>query len=91
MPAYSQSFSCANAQIPSEMAICNNENLLIKDETLAALFAEALVQADGSQSTQNISSEHSRWLKQRNDCRADFECLENSYDERINSLIKRDL
>ncbi|MEM9332823.1 MAG: hypothetical protein AAGA53_15995 [Pseudomonadota bacterium] len=87
----SQSFSCANAQIPSEMAICNNENLLVKDETLAALFAEALVEANGTQSTQNISAEHSRWLKERNDCRADFECLENSYDARIDLLKKRSL
>ncbi|MEM9278596.1 MAG: hypothetical protein AAGA76_08485 [Pseudomonadota bacterium] len=84
--ANAQSFSCANAQIPSEMAICNNENLLIKDEKLAELFADALVKAGGNDKIQSISAQHSIWLKKRNDCRVDFECLEKIYDERLNNL-----
>lgn len=81
-----QSFSCANAQIPSEMAICNNESLLVKDERLASLFANAIIQASAGGDITTISAEHSLWLKRRNDCRVDFECLEKRYEERINSL-----
>ncbi len=87
--ANAQSFSCANAQIPSEMAVCNNELLLIKDEKLAELLADAIIRATGSDRVQKISAKHGSWLKQRNLCRLDFECLETRYDERIREL-KRD-
>ncbi|MGI9351325.1 MAG: lysozyme inhibitor LprI family protein [Rhizobiaceae bacterium] len=90
-PASAQSFSCANAQIPSEMAVCNNEALLIKDEQLAALFASAIIQASTNGNSQAVSKEHGKWLRDRNACAVDFECLEKKYDERIKSLTGRDL
>ena len=90
-PASAQSFSCANAQIPSEMAVCNNESLLIKDEQLAALFASAIIQASTNGDSQSVSNEHSKWLRDRNACAVDFDCLEKRYDERIRSLTGRDL
>lgn len=85
-PANAQSFSCAQAQIPSEHAVCNNESLIIKDERLASLFADALVAAARSDKLQFISAEHSLWLRERNECRNDFDCLEKRYDERILKL-----
>lgn len=88
--ANAQSFSCANAQIPSEMAICNNENLLLKDEELAALFANAIIQATASGKIDDVSSEHIDWLKKRNACKIDFDCLEKSYSQRINALDTTD-
>ncbi len=86
--AKAQSFPCSRAEVPSEMAICNNENLIIKDERLASLFAEALVQATQTNSTESLTNQHSDWLKRRNSCRADFSCLEKSYNERIQSLVQ---
>lgn len=88
--ANAQSFSCSNAQIPSEMAICNNENLLLKDEELAALFANAIIQATASGKIDDVSSEHIDWLKKRNACKIDFDCLEKSYSQRINALDTTD-
>ena len=84
--AQAQSFSCANAQIPSEMAVCNNEILLIKDERLAELLADAIIRASGSEKIQKISAQHGLWLKQRNTCKVNFECLGASYDKRIKEL-----
>lgn len=81
-----QSFSCANAKVPSELAICNNENLLVKDELLASLFADALVEASQKNKMTTVSAEHSLWLKKRNACKTDFACLEKLYDERIVNL-----
>ena len=87
-PALAQSFSCANAQIPSEMAVCNNEQLLIKDEKLAELLADAIIRATGTDKVQKLSAQHGSWLKQRNTCRVDFECLGVSYDKRIQELVR---
>jgi len=86
-----QSFSCANAQLPSEMAICNNENLLIKDEQVASLLASKLVTATATGKVQDVSNEHGDWMKTRNACSNDMACLEKRYDERILSLTWRDL
>ena len=86
--ANAQSFSCSRAEVPSEMAICNNENLIFKDERLANLFAEALVQATISNNTESLTNQHSKWLKRRNDCKTDFNCLEKLYSERIQSLVQ---
>lgn len=89
--ANAQSFSCANAQIPSEMAVCNNEELLMKDETVADLLASQLVDATQSGRLSLISYEHSQWLKDRNACKGDMSCLGRQYDLRIKALSKRDL
>lgn len=89
--AAAQSFSCANAQIPSEMAVCNNEELLIKDETVASLLATKLVDAVRSGNGADISREHANWLKERNSCLIDTGCLLQVYDQRIRKLIGRSL
>ncbi len=86
-----QSFSCANAQLPSEMAICNNESLLVKDEQVASLLASKLVTATASGTMQDVSDEHGNWLKVRNACANDMSCLEQVYDQRILGLTGRDL
>ncbi|MDJ0613036.1 MAG: hypothetical protein QNJ29_05125 [Rhizobiaceae bacterium] len=89
--AQAQSFSCSNAQLPSEMAICNSESLLVKDEQVASLLASKLVTATASGKMQDVSQEHGDWMKLRNACFNDFECLEDVYDKRILSLTGRDL
>ncbi|MEM7198446.1 MAG: hypothetical protein AAF352_08800, partial [Pseudomonadota bacterium] len=73
--ANAQSFSCANAQIPSEMAICNYEPLLMKDEEVATLLASKIVTASAGGKLQAVSTEHQRWLEQRNACSNDIFCL----------------
>ena len=72
--AKAQSFSCANAQIPSEMAICNSESLLVKDEQVAAFVSAQLVKSVSDGNLPAISREHSNWLRERNTCRNDIPC-----------------
>lgn len=91
-PSHAQSFSCANAQIPSEMAVCNIESLLVKDERVADLLAARLVSASRNENgIQTVSRDHSAWLQQRNACLADVDCLEKAYDDQIEKLVGRDL
>lgn len=89
--ANSQSFSCALADTPAEFAVCNSENLLIKDEHLAALFRNAIGQANGTENVQKVSVEQSLWMKRRNDCQNNMACIDRLYDERIRSLDENDL
>lgn len=89
--AQAQSFSCANAQIPTEMAICNSEALLVKDEQVAELIASRLVKSVSEGNTPVVTREHGKWLENRNACRNDIACLESEYDKRIRSLTGRDL
>jgi len=89
--AMAQSFSCAQARLPSEMAICNNESLLVKDEQVASLLASKLVTATASGKMQDVSKEHGNWLRTRNACANDMACLEDAYDKRILGLTGRDL
>jgi len=83
---FSQSFECSRAQIPSEMAICNNENLLLQDEKVGELIGNALMSANNSKVASAITRDHAKWLRTRNACRNDFLCLEKSYDERIHFI-----
>ena len=87
--AEAQSFSCARAQIPSELAICNNEDLIILDEQLANLFADRRITAKDGVQIQQISQKQGEWLRERNSCTLDFECLQRQYKNRIR-VLQRD-
>ncbi len=84
--AIGQSFSCSRAQIPSEYAICNSENLIVLDERMAALFADKRVGADNTSAVNEISKDQGNWLKKRNECEQNFKCLEQQYKSRIQKL-----
>ena len=88
---YAQSFSCSRAQIPSEMAICNNENLLLKDEKVGELVGDALATAENAEIAQLIARDHARWLSSRNACTNNFDCLEKKYDQRIKTINEKGL
>ena len=87
--ASAQSFSCARAAIPTELAICNDEDLLIMDEKVADLFAEKRVSAQSGKEVIRLANDHSAWLKGRNICENNSECLKAVYDRRIKSLEKK--
>ncbi len=88
---FAQSFSCSRALIPSEMAICNNENLLLKDEWVGEKIGEALANAESFETTELIARDHARWLSSRNQCSNDFACLEKKYDQRIRTINEKGL
>ena len=86
--ANAQSFQCARAQIPAELAICNNEDLLILDEQMAGLFADLRVNASTQNEIEAISDNQKEWLRKRNECEINFTCLRKVYKKRIRSLEK---
>ncbi len=88
--ASAQSFDCSQAQISSEFAICNNEVLLTPDEKLAAIYHNRKISVDTTPQRQQISRDHTAWVKKRNGCDLDWTCLETSYIKRIEQL-NRDL
>ena len=88
--ANAQSFDCSQAQISSEFAICNNEVLLTLDEKLAAIYYNRKISVDTTPQRQQISKDHTAWMKKRNGCDLDWTCLETSYIKRIEQL-NRDL
>jgi len=87
LPANAQSFSCAQAENPTEFAICNDENLLSLDEKLGTVFASAYTKASTVPQRQAVSRDQDQWLKIRNSCQGDFTCLNLRYQERINALV----
>ena len=84
--ARAQSFSCATAENPSELAICNSENLLVLDEKLDGMIAQRLATAKNKPAQQLLSRAHDEWLLLRNECGTDQPCLELRYSARIADL-----
>ncbi len=86
MAANAQSFSCADAANSAEFAICNNEDLLILDERLAALYFSKRRSIIEGPSKEAIFETQLNWIRQRNACRLNWDCLKSSYRERIGQL-----
>jgi len=80
------SFDCSKASTTVEETICedNNEGLAMRDGALARLYA-ALKEQGGHE---NLLKEQPGWLKSRDTCGSDTQCLEARYDERIRALAK---
>ena len=85
-PASAQSFSCARAQLPSELAICNDEELIVLDEELSALFADIRISVANTNRVRTFAKSHEQWLRERNQCAQDFQCLRQSYRNRIKEI-----
>ena len=89
LPAKAQSFSCASAETSAQFAICNDENLMTLDEKISEVFGDSFVNASTSPARQAVAREHTKWLKNRDACGADFTCLKLRYEERIKALSTR--
>ena len=79
------SFDCKKAQTPSEKTICGDGHLLAGlDNKLANLFGEA--EAKG---IAGVTAKQRAWLKKRDKCRDDAECLFQQYTGRIAKLARQ--
>jgi len=72
--------NCERAATVTEKAICNDTVLIDRDKDLAKAYAKALT-ADPAQ-TGAVREAQRAWLKERNRCGADLECLRVAYDNR---------
>jgi uncharacterized protein len=77
------SFDCAKASTVVEGSICANAALSALDEQLAAAYGRA---RSSSPNPDALRSAQLDWMKQRNTCGANVECLTNSYKLRIGAL-----
>lgn len=79
--AQAASFDCSRARTPTEIAICANPEVSSLDEDLAGLYRSLLNQLPAHQADQ-VRQEQRSWIKARNSCGADIDCLRARYEER---------
>jgi uncharacterized protein len=75
---HAASFDCGVARTPVERAICSNPSLGALDSQLADLYRAVREAERDSQRA---------WLRQRNECGGDVNCLTRKYYERLEQLI----
>lgn len=77
------SFDCNKATTVTEKAICADPELSALDNHMAKLYAHAR----GSTSMgDTYETKQLQWLKNRNKCKSDKQCLLKSYDNILNQL-----
>ena len=79
------SFNCGAASLPAEMAICADTGLADLDNQTTRQFS-AKVMATPVASAGALRVEQLRWLRVRNACRSDRECIANAYRARLQQL-----
>lgn len=83
--AEAQSFNCRYARLPTEVAICQDETLSVMDEEMARIYSELLTYAPGW-AARAIRGEQRDWLKVRNACGYNPQCIMGEYRYRIQEL-----
>jgi uncharacterized protein YecT (DUF1311 family) len=76
-------FDCTKAVSEAEKAVCSNAGLSAQDSTLSATWKQVLAQGDGSA---QLKTTQRNWLKQRDACGGDTQCLAQRYRERLDTL-----
>ncbi len=83
--APSPSFDCKRAKSPSENSICESYNLAGRDLNVAETYRELLrIQPDDVEA---IRAGQRAWLKERDACGTDVQCLDDSLRERVSDLV----
>lgn len=76
-----QSFDCDKARIATEYAICDSDRLSRLDEEMASLYFGLPYRI-----REDIEGEQARWLRRRNACRYDHDCIARAYYRRVDQL-----
>ena len=80
------SFSCAKAQGSSERTICESSALAGYDRSVTAAYRRALNRADDK--GEGLRREQEAWIKQRDACGPDVNCLAKTMRERVDELMQ---
>jgi uncharacterized protein len=83
--AQAQSFNCANARTPDEIAICEDGRLSRLDERLSRRFYRLRDSLYGPERAR-LDYTQSRWLDTRHRCGFDRGCIAATYRARIAEL-----
>lgn len=87
------SFDCVKQNTNTEKAICSSYDLSSWDRSVANAYEIARRQIKNigdnvELKTKKLSEEQSIWLKERNSCGADAECLQKKMSERTEFLVE---
>ncbi|MEO6817108.1 MAG: lysozyme inhibitor LprI family protein [Edaphobacter sp.] len=80
------SFSCAKAQGASERAICTSAALAGYDRSVTAAYHRARNRADDK--GDDLKREQEAWIKQRDACGPDVDCLAKKMHQRVDELMQ---
>ena len=79
-------FDCVAGDYPDERTICNNNELMVLDQTLRALYIG--VRNRLSPDKQKILADDERaWVEKRHACNTDVACIRAAYQTRIKILL----
>ncbi len=78
-------FDCSGALSATERAICDDPALSRADVALDGAYQQALGSADAAGHAQ-IRKAQRRFLAKRNACRADLDCIQTAYQDRMAAL-----
>jgi uncharacterized protein len=78
LAASAQSFNCNYAKKPAEVAICEYEELGNLDEEMASLYY-----ALPEYARDDIQDSQARWLRRRDACGFNYNCIDEAYRRRI--------
>ncbi len=81
-------FSCYDAGIPSEYAICANPQLSVYDLEMSFLYYKNLSKIDNPSRLKQLQLAQRTWRGNRNRCGDNMSCLIESYQQRIGQLKK---
>jgi uncharacterized protein len=84
-PGQATSYNCNLAHLPAEVAICQDAYLSSLDEQMASQYFWLINNAPGW-AARTIKSEQRGWLRTRNQCGYDGQCLTYQYQSRIQQL-----
>ena len=83
--ADAQSFNCRYAKKPAEVAICQDGNLARLDELMASTYFNVTSNLPPRKAS-IVKAEQSDFLRERNRCGYNFNCISGSYNDRLREL-----
>lgn len=81
------SFACATAHGAAEQAICRSATLAGYDRSVSAAYRRTLKLSDGD--TAPLRQAQREWLKSRDACGIDVDCLAKSMRDRVDQLMQQ--
>lgn len=82
---FGPSFNCSNLSNNALIGICSDKDLWAKDKALNNIYLWTLKNLTKAQRRPFLETQR-RWLKYRDNCSNDVDCLNNAYDARIRDL-----
>ncbi|MER9484100.1 hypothetical protein NKI74_33160 [Mesorhizobium sp. M0494] len=79
------SFTCSKAGTETEKALCSDENLWARDRAMSAIFFY-IRGVDNPKMRKAMLADQREWLRKRNACGSDTNCLDVVYGDRLRAF-----